>query len=51
MAIMTIRILMNEGLPNNTIHGIIEDQEGHLWLSSNTGIILFDSQKKYIQKL
>ena len=35
----------NEGLPNNTIHGIIEDKEGHLWLSSNTGIILFDSQK------
>ncbi|MDR3220383.1 MAG: response regulator [Dysgonamonadaceae bacterium] len=35
----------SDGLPNNTIHGITEDASGRLWLSSNTGIILFDPQK------
>ena len=32
----------NEGLPNNTIHGIVEDHQGNLWLSSNNGIIVFN---------
>ncbi|MDR1682746.1 MAG: response regulator, partial [Candidatus Symbiothrix sp.] len=32
----------NDGLPNNTIHGILEGPKGELWLSANTGIILFD---------
>ncbi|MCC8170303.1 MAG: hybrid sensor histidine kinase/response regulator, partial [Parabacteroides sp.] len=35
----------NDGLPNNTIHGIAGDRQGHLWLSSNTGLILFDPHK------
>ena len=36
----------NDGLPNNTIHGILENPDGKLWLSSNAGIILFDPQKE-----
>ncbi len=31
-----------EELPNNTIHGILEDGKGYLWLSTNSGIIRFD---------
>ncbi|MDD5185021.1 MAG: response regulator [Paludibacter sp.] len=27
-----------EGMPNNTIHGILEDNEQNLWLSTNKGI-------------
>lgn len=41
----------NEGLPNNTIHGIAEDPQGNLWLSSNTGIILFDPHKNTFRNL
>lgn len=36
----------NDGLINNTIHGILENADGRLWLSSNAGIILFDHQKE-----
>jgi signal transduction histidine kinase/AraC-like DNA-binding protein len=35
-----------EGLPNNTIHGILEDDLGHLWLSTNNGIVQFDPATK-----
>jgi signal transduction histidine kinase/ligand-binding sensor domain-containing protein/DNA-binding response OmpR family regulator len=31
-----------DGLPNNTIYGIIEDSHGNLWLSTNNGLCLFD---------
>ncbi|WP_455960923.1 hybrid sensor histidine kinase/response regulator transcription factor [Bacteroides bouchesdurhonensis] len=41
----------NEGLPNNTIHGILEDDLGNLWLSSNTGIILFNPYQNTFQNL
>lgn len=36
----------NDGLINNTIHGILENNDGKLWLSSNTGITLFDPKNK-----
>jgi len=32
------------GLPNNTINGILEDDQGHLWLSTNKGLSKFDSE-------
>lgn len=31
-----------KGLPNNTIYGILGDESGHLWLSSNKGLVRFD---------
>ncbi|MCL1822404.1 MAG: response regulator, partial [Prolixibacteraceae bacterium] len=34
-----------EGLPNNTIHGILEDDRGYLWLSTNNGIVQFDAER------
>lgn len=33
---------MEEGLPSNTIHGILEDKVGDLWLSTNKGLAQFD---------
>ncbi len=33
-----------DGLPNNTIHGILEDKSGMIWLSTNNGLILFDPE-------
>lgn len=32
----------NDGLANNIIEGILEDEEGFLWLSSNRGLTRFD---------
>lgn len=34
-----------EGLPNNTIHGIVEDYNGNIWLSTNRGLAMFDRAK------
>ena len=31
-----------DGLPNNVIYGILEDDKGYLWLSTNHGISRFD---------
>ena len=30
------------GLPNNTVHGILEDAGGHIWISTNQGLSKFD---------
>jgi len=32
------RFTEKDGMPNNTVHGILEDTEHHLWLSTNRGI-------------
>ena len=36
----------NEGLPGNNIYGMLEDQRGYLWLSTDNGISRFDYQKR-----
>jgi signal transduction histidine kinase/CheY-like chemotaxis protein len=35
-----------EGLPNNTIHGILEDSNSNIWLSTNLGLVMYDRGKK-----
>ncbi len=32
----------SNGLPSNSIHGVLEDQNGNLWISSNKGLTCFD---------
>ena len=33
------------GMPNNTVHGILEDAEGEIWISTNQGLSKFDASK------
>jgi signal transduction histidine kinase/ligand-binding sensor domain-containing protein len=33
-----------DGLPNNIIYGILEDENGYLWLSTNFGVARFEPQ-------
>lgn len=33
------------GLPNDVVYQIVDDDEGTLWLSSNSGLVRFDLQK------
>lgn len=39
------RYTEKEGIPNNTIHGILEDKDNNIWLSTNKGIAKFIQQK------
>ncbi len=34
------------GLPNETVYGILEDDNGLLWMSTNNGIVVFDRAKE-----
>jgi signal transduction histidine kinase/DNA-binding response OmpR family regulator/sugar lactone lactonase YvrE len=36
------RFTEKDGLPDNVIYGILEDDQGRLWLSTNTGLSCFD---------
>jgi signal transduction histidine kinase/ligand-binding sensor domain-containing protein/CheY-like chemotaxis protein len=35
----------HEGLPNNTIHNILEDKKGNIWFSTNHGLVMYDRTK------
>lgn len=34
-----------EGLPNNTIHGILPDANNNIWLSTNRGLVMYDRSR------
>jgi len=36
---------LHEGLPNNTIHGILEDAKSNIWVSTNRGLSMYDRIK------
>lgn len=37
------RFTMNEGLPDNRIYGILEDDHGNLWISTHNGLCKFNT--------
>ncbi len=40
------RYTQRESLPNNTIHGVLEDNNENIWLSTNRGLVVYERQKK-----
>lgn len=40
----------NDGISDNTIYGILEDDLGRLWLSTNNGITLFDKENMGVRR-
>lgn len=39
-----LRITAQQGLPSNVVYSIVEDDNHHLWLSTNNGLVDFDPQ-------
>lgn len=39
----------SHGFPNSTIHGLLNDSQGNIWLSTNQGIIKFNTQSSTFQ--
>ena len=37
---------VKDGLPDNTVNSIVEDEKGNLWLGTNSGISFFDVSKR-----
>ncbi len=37
---------VRDGLPNDVIYGIMEDDQGHLWMTTNNGLSRFDPESE-----
>src|SRR5579862_8081117 len=35
----------NDGLPQNTVHAVLQTRDGYLWLATEAGLVRFDSVK------
>jgi|GEM_PF-4893843 len=40
-----VRVNTGTGLPSDNIHGIIQDQEGYIWISTNNGLARYDGSE------
>ncbi|MBI3194527.1 MAG: hypothetical protein HYZ34_08700, partial [Ignavibacteriae bacterium] len=45
-----VRFTEKDGLPNNYIYGILEDENGSLWISTNRGLCRFEPNAKTWKK-
>src|SRR5205085_8464437 len=41
-----ISFSIKDGLPNNVIYGILNDNDGNLWMSTNKGLSCFNEKKR-----
>jgi signal transduction histidine kinase/serine phosphatase RsbU (regulator of sigma subunit)/ligand-binding sensor domain-containing protein len=41
-------ITTRDGLPNDSLYSVVPDGDGHLWLSSNRGLVRFDPRTREI---
>jgi len=43
------RITRYDGIPNDTIYGVLEDKKGKIWLSTNLGVVKYSENKNEIE--
>ncbi len=43
-----LHFTVDDGLPNNTVCGIVEDKAGRLWISTLTGIVMIDARTRAV---
>ena len=41
--------MKNNGFPTNSMHGIVEDDNGNLWISTTKGISKFNPETNHVK--
>jgi len=44
-------ITMKEGLPTTSVVGVLDDEQGRLWISTNAGLVLYDPEKGQVLRV